>query len=116
MTTADVTSSSRPLVGLTIGDPAGIGPEVVVGALRNAELHRIARVVILGDLKVVERAQEVLGDRSPVRSLANPADGQFESGVLNLLDVGGLRDEDVVWGQVQPQAGRAAFAYVQRGI
>ncbi len=106
----------RPLVGLTIGDPAGIGPEVVVGALQNTPMHDSARVVVIGDASIVERARDLLGLRTAIRVIAHPDDGEFSVHCLNVLDPEALAGEVVEWGRVQAAAGRAAFAYVRRGI
>src|SRR5581483_3598632 len=106
----------RPLVGLTLGDPAGIGPEVVVGALRNPALHDAARVLVIGDGSIVERAQAVLGASLRARRIASPGEGEYAEGVMNVLDPHALDGAEIAWGQLQAEAGRAAFAYVRRGI
>ncbi len=116
MATSRSPQDSRPLVGLTIGDPAGIGPEVVVGALNNPEVHAAARVVVIGDADIVRRAQAVLGQSLPVQAIAHPDEADFASSVINVLDVKTPGSDQIAWGRVQPAAGRAGFEYVKRGI
>jgi 4-hydroxythreonine-4-phosphate dehydrogenase len=47
---------TRPLIVIPMGDPAGIGPEIVLGALADDRLHQAARLLVVGDADVLERA------------------------------------------------------------
>lgn len=95
--------TDRPVVAVTIGDPAGIGPEIVVRALAEEPVRRAASVVVVGDRGILERAIEVTGVR--------PRFGE-DAGLIDLANVPrGLR-----WGAVQPEAGRAAGQYVARAV
>jgi 4-hydroxythreonine-4-phosphate dehydrogenase len=116
MATDPGTGDRRPLIGLTIGDPAGIGPEVVAAAVRSPAVQSAARVVVIGDAGVLERAQAVLGIRDELLVVQHPALGRFVPGQVTVVDPNGLDGAAVEWGRVQPAAGRAAFAYVRRGV
>ncbi len=105
----------RPLVGITLGDPAGIGPEIVLKALTEPDVYTAARPLVLGDRLALERAGEALGRVPEIRTVERPADGAYEVGTIDLLDVGSPDLDDLRWGVVQAPAGRAAFRYVETG-
>jgi 4-phospho-D-threonate 3-dehydrogenase / 4-phospho-D-erythronate 3-dehydrogenase len=106
----------RPLVGVTLGDPAGIGPEIVLEALAEPDVYGAARPLVLGDRLALERAGVAIGRQPEIRSVARPTDGRYRVGAVDLLDVGSPDLEGLAWGRVQPAAGRAAFRYVERGV
>ncbi len=109
-------TDERPLVGVTLGDPAGVGPEIVLRALAEADVYESARPVVLGDLGVLERAGAAIGRRPSINAVAGPADGRYAVGTVDLLDVGSPDLGGLKWGMVQGEAGRAAFRYVETGI
>ena len=111
-----MTDAERPLVGVTLGDPAGIGPEIVLKALAEPDVYALARPVVLGDQIALERAAGALGRRAEIRRVDRPSEGRYEPGLIDLLDAGSPDLDGLVWGQVQAAAGRAAFRYVERGV
>jgi 4-hydroxythreonine-4-phosphate dehydrogenase len=109
--------ADRPLVGVTIGDPAGIGPEVVLGALATEPaLYRAARPLVVGDRVVLERAARPLKLDLKVHAVERPEAGRYEPGGVDLLDLKTPAIEQVGWGRVQALAGRAAYDYMRRAI
>ncbi|HTE85465.1 MAG TPA: 4-hydroxythreonine-4-phosphate dehydrogenase PdxA [Dehalococcoidia bacterium] len=109
--------SQRPLVAVTIGDPAGIGPEVVLGALHgDPELYTLCRPLVVGDSAVIERAAPVLGIQPHIRRVLNPAEGLYEAGTIDLIETGTPDIQQIRIGEVQAVAGQAAFSYIARAI
>ncbi len=96
------------IFGVTMGDASGVGPEILLKAFRDGELRY--PVVAFGDLAVLERANRELGYQVPLRVVPAPAD--HEPGVLNVVDLGLLRAEDVRPGQLDARSGAAARQYV----
>jgi 4-phospho-D-threonate 3-dehydrogenase / 4-phospho-D-erythronate 3-dehydrogenase len=111
-----MTLSTRPLVGVTIGDPAGIGPEITVKALQEADLYELARPVVIGNRGVIERAAQAVGLAPKINLIDKPADGRFEVGIIDLLNRDNVDLPTLEWGQVQAQAGRAAFDQIKTAI
>jgi 4-hydroxythreonine-4-phosphate dehydrogenase len=103
-------AAERP-VAVTLGDPAGIGPEIVVKAL-VAEPERAA--VVVGDIGVLERAIAVTGCRLRVIAVSDPAEVSPQPGLLHVIAETNLHP-DVGYGHVDPVCGRAAYQYVVRG-
>jgi 4-hydroxythreonine-4-phosphate dehydrogenase len=111
-----MTNKERPLVAVTIGDPAGIGPEIVLGALEDASLYSVCRPLVIGDRAVLERIARLVGRAAVLHSVTAPDRGEYAAGQIDLLDLRTAGVERLRMGEVQPEAGRAAFGYVRRGI
>ncbi|WP_314173852.1 4-hydroxythreonine-4-phosphate dehydrogenase PdxA [Streptomyces winkii] len=107
-------TSGRPLpvIAVTMGDGAGIGPEVVVPALLHPETLRGCRPVVVGDAGRLRQAADVLGVDCTVVSVDRPEDARFGSGRINVIDLG-LLPADLPWGRLSPVAGDAAYQYVR---
>ena len=108
--------SKRPLVGLTMGDPAGIGPEIILKALQEADVYKISRPLVIADRGVMERAARVLGAEPRFNVVGRPAEGRFEHGTIDLLPRASEDLSSLEWGKIQPQAGRAAFDAIKTAI
>jgi 4-phospho-D-threonate 3-dehydrogenase / 4-phospho-D-erythronate 3-dehydrogenase len=106
---------SRPLLAITLGDPAGIGPEVIVKALQHPSLFEKARPLVIGDRRILARAAAWIGQSSPTFEIVEePTAGMYEAGTIPLLDLGNASPEAIPPGQVNAAAGRAAVEAVFR--
>ena len=94
-----------PVVAVTIGDPAGIGPEIVVRALAQDAVKRSVQALVVGDRWVLERAMEVTGTTLEF----SPA------GPVRLLDLANV-DHRLQWGKIQATAGAAAGQFIERAV
>ena len=103
----------RPLMAITMGDPAGVGPEIVAAAVGLGGLHGVSRPLVIGDRGALERAAATMGVGAGINTVAGPAEGRYEAGTIDLLDLGNV-PADMVTGKVQGAAGRAAFGYIER--
>src|SRR5690606_3370664 len=105
----------RPIIAVTMGDAAGIGPEIIVKALANPEPYADARPFVIGDAARLRRAAEITGARVDVVARERPADGAYEPGTIDCLDLA-LIPADLPFGQLSPVAGDAAFRYLERAV
>jgi len=106
--------SDLPLVGLMIGDPAGIGPEVCARAAAADELAGLCRPVLIGDLGVVHRAARVCGLRARFEAIDHP--GQpLPAGSIGVIDPGGFDVDACPFGQASAASGRAVLDWIARG-
>ena len=103
----------KPIVAITMGDAAGVGPEIVVKALAHASVYEIARPVVIGDRARLVRAAHIAGARVAIAAVGVPEESAFRTGTIDCIDVG-LIPEDLPFGRVSKQAGEAAFRYVER--
>src|SRR5437764_9145228 len=105
--------NERPLLALTMGDPSGIGPEVVLKALQHAEVYGQCRPLVLGDRRILEQAAGWIGGPAPrYDAVDDPATGRYEPGVVTLLDLANAAPRDCPPGRVSAASGRAAVEYV----
>ena len=107
-------SDRRPILAITMGDPAGIGPEIVLKALQNSEIYQRCRPVVVGDRRILERAAAWVENQSQFEGITDPAEGKFNPGVLALIDLQNARPEDCPVGEVSAAAGKAAVEYVEK--
>ena len=108
-------ATHRPLLAITMGDPAGVGPEVVIKALDRPEVWEVCRPLVVGDAQWMEQARRIAGGSRPVRGVHIP----IEAGMAESVDVLDLANVDVSHlsrGQVSPEAGQAAYEYVDRAV
>jgi 4-hydroxythreonine-4-phosphate dehydrogenase len=98
-----------------MGDAAGIGPEVTMKALGDREMYGISRPLVIGDAKILERANRVVGGNLRVRAVDAPQQARFEYGTVDCVDLD-LLPADLPFGQLSAAAGDAAFRFVERAI
>jgi 4-hydroxythreonine-4-phosphate dehydrogenase len=99
-----------------MGDPAGIGPEIVVKALTNKSLHDIAKMVVIGDKDILIQAMKFCDIGLSINLIENVQDGDYKEGVMNLIDLDNVDIENLKMGEVQGMAGRAAYEYIAKSI
>jgi len=104
-----------PLIGITMGDPAGVGPEVVMKALARAETHALCRPLVIGDAKQLERAGRLSNLKLAIRSIEKPKNAEFNFGAVDCIDLA-LVPEDIAFGKVSAVAGEAAYRYIERSV
>ena len=102
----------RPIVAVTMGDPAGIGPEVVLGAMKSAEVYERTLPVVIGSVEVLGRQMGVSGLELVAADGLEQAEGRH--GRVDVLDVPTPGMKSLVPGQVQAAAGVAADAYIRK--
>ena len=106
----------KPLIAVPLGDPAGIGPEIVAKSIADRELFRIADCIVVGDKKVMENAVRITGEDLTVNVVEDPAEGDWREGVLNLIDLDNIDMEKFEFGKVSGMCGKAAFGYIKKSI
>ena len=106
----------KPLIAVPLGDPAGIGPEIVAKSVADRELFAAADCIVIGDKKVVENAVKITGENLAVNVVADPAEGDYREGVLNLIDLDNIDLEKFEFGKVSAMCGKAAFEYIEKSI
>jgi 4-hydroxythreonine-4-phosphate dehydrogenase len=102
-----------PLIAVTMGDPAGIGPEIVARTFADPGFGDEGRALVVGDPAMLERASGLLGLPLGVNVIHEPEEATFEPGSVDVLAVGEL-PEDLPFGELDARAGDAAFRYVEK--
>jgi 4-hydroxythreonine-4-phosphate dehydrogenase len=108
---------NRPIIGITMGDPASIGPEITIKALNNKELYERCRPIVIGDSAMLEQAKEFVAiPQININSVQKVSDALFEYGTIDVLNLGLVEADKVEIGKVSKLSGDAAFYYVKKVI
>ena len=105
-----------PIIGITMGDPAGIGPEIAVKAMNDMKLYEKCRPLVVGDASAMEQAVRIAKADLKIHTIEKPAQAKFRHGIVDVID---LKDVDVsrlVHGKVSVMGGKAAFDAVKKVI
>ncbi|RJR41092.1 MAG: 4-hydroxythreonine-4-phosphate dehydrogenase PdxA [Deltaproteobacteria bacterium] len=107
---------NRPLLALTMGDPVGVGPEIMVLALAAPQIYQVCRPLIIGDLPALERARRQLAPELKIRAVDRPAAGRYEPGAMDVLALSHLSPEDLEYGRPTAASGSAMVSYILTAI
>lgn len=108
---------NRPVIGITMGDPAGIGPEITVKALGRKEIYESCRPVVVGDAGILEWAKQITGRQDmEIHPVSSVSEAFFRAGTIDVIDLKKVDRERLETGRVSALAGDAAFSYVKRVI
>ncbi len=105
----------KPIIGITMGDAAGVGPEIIVKALLSRKYVEHARLLVIGDAKMIKRAEQVAGSNWPVMIRKQVGECEFLDETIECLDLN-LLPADLPFGRVSAEAGNAAFHYVKKAV
>ena len=107
----------RKIIGITMGDPASIGPEITIKAFLHDSLYEKCNPIVIGDSNVLEDAKKTLGITNlTIHSISSVSEANFQPNVLNVLDMKLVDMEHLKRGEVSALAGEAAFQYVNKVI
>jgi 4-hydroxythreonine-4-phosphate dehydrogenase len=106
----------RPLIGISVGDPAGIGPEITAKALNLPEIYDLCRPLVVADVRVMDDAVRFSGLGLRNRSVAAAAAGAYKAGVIDVLDLKNVVMAGLEYKKVAAMTGKASFEYIQKVI
>ena len=103
---------TRPLVAITMGDPAGIGPEIVVKALTNPDIYGYSKPVVIGETGILRQHSTEL----EFNSINNPGQGKYSHGTVDVIEMPVIGNDTLTLGKVNGKCGEAAFAYIKKAV
>jgi len=106
----------KPIVAITIGDPNGIGSEITAKALNEKNIHETADLLVIADASLMEDAVRFCGLPLKINRVSDPQKGDYQQGVINVLDMKNFSTSDQEWGKVSAKAGKASYEYIAQGI
>ncbi len=106
----------RPVIAITIGDPAGIGPEVVVKALSNKIVYEMCRPLLVGESDIVRAAIKLLKKPLTLHGVEKASDTLGKFGTVDVLDMRNLEWDKVKAGQVSAECGRASMEFIEKAM
>ncbi|KNY20733.1 4-hydroxythreonine-4-phosphate dehydrogenase PdxA [Methylobacterium sp. ARG-1] len=106
---------TRPTIAITMGDPAGIGPEIIMKALAHPEVHAICQPLVVGDAGRLRQAGRIVGATIGVDSLADAGGAAFGTDAVQCVDLKCV-PEDLPFGQLSPVAGETAYRCIAAAV
>ncbi len=108
--------NNRPIIGITMGDPVGVGPEIVLQALDNSSVYNMCRPLVIGDVNILESAKKCIGSGLGIRAVDTPESGVYEKGRIDVLNISDLDPEKNAWGKPSAETGRVMIRYITEAI
>ena len=109
-------SKALPILAITMGDPASIGPEIAVKALLQPAIHQICRPLLIGDAAVFQQIIQLLKLPAQVHAVNRVADARFDMGSIDVFDLGITDVSALQFGEITAMCGEASFQAVKKAI
>lgn len=103
----------RPIIGITMGDPAGIGPEIILLALCKPSIYKLCRPLVIGDLNILNAAKTPVQSRLHIKSLKDPLEGIYKLGSIDVLNISEITPDQSLWGHPTVETGKAMVNYIE---
>lgn len=107
-------SINKEYVVVPMGDPAGIGPEIVVKSFAKEDIFKDANVLVIGDSKILEQANEICKTNLKINVINSLKDGEYSDGTLDVVDLDMIDIDKFEFGKVSAQCGNASLQYIQK--
>ena len=104
----------RPIIGVTMGDPAGVGPEIAIKVLSKPEMYRVCKPVLVGDLGVLKKIAEELIIDITFEVVDSAKDTSGEAGVIDVVDLKNVDIDALEVGKISLEVGRASIEYIEK--
>ena len=111
-----MTAKKKPLLGISVGDPGGIGPEIVAKALALEAMYAICRPLVVSDFALMEDALRIASVQLKLNRVSNPTEGRYEFGCMDVLDMQNVDMSKLVHKKVTRENGKACFEYIKKVI
>lgn len=102
----------KPAIGITMGDAAGIGPEIIVKSLKEEAIYQLCVPVVIGCGAMMRWAGQQFWPQAEIRHISSVSEARGQFGTIEILDMPNLKVEDVAIGEVCATSGKAAMEYV----
>jgi len=102
----------RPVIAITTGDPAGIGPEIVIKAIRNPGIHSIMKPLLIGDADLILDCAKSIGIGLKLNRIESISQSRFKSDEIDIIDI--HSEEEIEVGKISPAAGKASVSYIEK--
>ncbi|TFV99461.1 4-hydroxythreonine-4-phosphate dehydrogenase PdxA [Oxalobacteraceae bacterium OM1] len=105
----------RPIIAITMGDAAGVGPEIIMKSLAARDLYEHCRPLVVGDATRLREAGEIVGTSLKVHAIQDIAEANYAYGTVECINLG-LIPPNYPFGELSPLCGHAAYCYIERAV
>ncbi len=109
-------SVRKPRMAITMGDPAGIGPEIVVKTMLDQRIYDICDPFVIGSIGNLEQAAEIQNQKVKFNLISEPEEAKHEMGIIDVMETGVCPDAKIEFGKVQKDAALRAYSYLEKSI
>ncbi|EAR0813668.1 4-hydroxythreonine-4-phosphate dehydrogenase PdxA [Salmonella enterica] len=106
----------KPLIAIPMGDAAGIGPEITVKTIASEEAFKYARMIVVGNKKILETACQFSGIQLKINPITRAGEFNDQPGVMNLIERGDIDFRTFRQGEIQGQCGKAAYDCIEKVV
>ncbi len=110
-----MSTTAKPILAVTMGDPAGTGAELLAKALVQPDVLAVCRPIVIGDAAMLRAAAHIVGATAGVRAIASPAE-PARPDTIDVLDLHNVDPATFVRGRVSAACGQAAYEYIRRAV
>ncbi|HDN26712.1 MAG TPA: 4-hydroxythreonine-4-phosphate dehydrogenase PdxA [Thioploca sp.] len=107
---------AKPIIAITLGDPAGIGPEIVVKSLSDSKVYEVCQPLVIGDKNVIVNALTICYQTADIHVIEKPQEGKYQLGTIDLIDLQNMDTSKLHKGTVQAMCGQAAYDYIEKAV
>ena len=107
---------NKVVIGVPLGDPAGIGPEIVIKALSDKQIYEVCTPVIVGDSSTILQAMKFCERELKINVISSATEAKSECGTIDLVDMKNVNIKTLAIGKIQPAGGKAAFEYIKKTV
>ena len=102
----------KPVIGIPMGDPAGIGPEIILKALAKDKIYDICTPVVIGSANVLNKIEQVIKTGLKLNKANKVSDAKCTFGTIDVIDLNNINADYLEWGKINGSAGKAAYDYI----
>ncbi|MEA1969327.1 MAG: 4-hydroxythreonine-4-phosphate dehydrogenase PdxA [Thermodesulfobacteriota bacterium] len=106
----------RPIIGITMGDPGGIGPEILVSALTDPSIYKICQPLVLGDINIITKALKLKKSSLKLNIIDSPEKGLYVHGLTDIIPLSELTDDSAAPGMPTAETGKAMLVYITKAV
>lgn len=106
---------ASPIIALTQGDPAGIGPEIIIKVFQDEALSTDTKVLVIGDARLIKRTAKQIAPEIPVHTVASPEEGCYQPCAIDIIDLNNV-SETLPFGKASAEGGKASYEALQKAV
>jgi len=111
-----MTDNQKPIIGVTMGDPAGVGPEITCKMFADKTVFAFCRPLVVGDSSSLNEGMKVGKVALQLNSINKPSDGKFVPGIIDVIDLHNVDISSLRMGEPQAMAGKACVEYIKKAV
>lgn len=106
----------KPIIAIPLGDPAGIGPEIIVSALNKPHIYKLCSPIVIGSMEIIKNALKIMNIELKTNVVSDPRNGKYEYGTIDVISIDNMDINELEIGTVHDKCGKAAYQYIEKAV